>query len=131
MARFSFFGFGRGTAPASPMAESFSSCDVPGSPCAPSEPDLEPAVTRRLRQFDQALGAAVVDLDRIRDISWAGIPDGRRPSIWRLFLDYEPVNRSLREQTLSHKRLDYFDCLERVFGESHRYLWTVIPLRMM
>jgi len=79
---------------------------------------------RREAQFDSILTQPVVDLDRIRSISWAGIPDRLRAVVWRLFLDYEPVNRSLKDSTLKHKRSDYFDCLERVYSESQRHLWT-------
>jgi hypothetical protein len=66
----------------------------------------------------------VVDLDRIREISWAGIPDEFRAPVWRLFLDYEPVNSTIRAATLDHKRRDYFDCVDRVFSEGQRHLWT-------
>lgn len=79
---------------------------------------------KKIRTFAGLLSNPVVNLERIRDISWAGIPDQFRPTIWRLFLDYEPVNAALRVQTLEHKRADYFDCLQRVFGESQRHLWT-------
>ena len=79
---------------------------------------------KKVRTFAGLLSNPVVNLERIRDISWAGIPDQFRPTIWRLFLDYEPVNAALRVQTLEHKRADYFDCLQRVFGESQRHLWT-------
>lgn len=83
------------------------------------------AETERLeRQFTQLLSATVIDIEQIRKFSWKGIPNQFRATVWRLYLDYEPVNSSLRAQTLEHKRTDYFDCLERVFGESQRHLWT-------
>jgi hypothetical protein len=66
----------------------------------------------------------VVDLDKIREVSWAGIPPPLRANVWRLFLHYEPVNSAIRSATLQHKRTDYFDCVERVFSENQRHLWT-------
>jgi hypothetical protein len=82
------------------------------------------AALRRRRRFDELLAATVVDLDRIREISWAGIPEDFRATVWRLFLDYEPVDSVIRAATLQHKRNDYFDCVERVFSERQRHLWT-------
>jgi hypothetical protein len=79
---------------------------------------------RRQARFNELLSVSVIDLDRIREVSWAGIPDSVRATVWRLFLDYEPVNSAIRAATLQHKRTDYFDCVERVFSESQRHLWT-------
>lgn len=79
---------------------------------------------RREQLFDSLISAQVIDLHKIRSISWAGVPKKFRARIWRLFLDYEPVNSSNRELTLDHKRNDYFDCLERVYSPSQRRLWT-------
>ncbi|OHS96795.1 TBC domain containing protein [Tritrichomonas foetus] len=106
------------------MTTSFSSSQVSEIKDVPPPPSPEKPFQKKLRQFSGLLESNVVNLDKIREISWAGIPDQFRPSIWRLFLDYEPVNSSLRKQTLEHKRSDYFDCLSRVFGESQRHLWT-------
>jgi hypothetical protein len=78
----------------------------------------------RHNRFSELLSAAVVDLDRIREISWAGIPTAFRATVWRLFLDYEPINAAIRSATLQHKRSDYFDCLDRVFSDAQRHLWT-------
>jgi hypothetical protein len=53
----------------------------------------------------------VIDLDKLRAMSWGGFPSEYRASLWRLFLDYEPVNTRVRDATLEHKRKDYFDCV--------------------
>jgi hypothetical protein len=79
---------------------------------------------RRQDRFQGLLSASVIDLGRIREVSWAGIPDPFRAAIWRLFLDYEPVNSAIRAATLQHKRSDYFDCVLRVSSEIQRHLWT-------
>jgi hypothetical protein len=74
--------------------------------------------------FRKILSQGLIDLDAIRGMSWAGIPVEFRATVWRLFLEYEPVNAAVRESALLHKRSDYFDCVERVFSEGQRYLWT-------
>ena len=79
---------------------------------------------RRVNQIQAILEQPIIDLESIRAMSWAGIPDQYRARVWRLFLDYEPVNVSLTEQTLRHKRNDYFDCLERVYSGHQKNLWT-------
>ena len=89
---------------------------------SPTRSDRQNA--RQAQQFRLILSAPVVDIEKMKEISWAGVPDAYRASVWRLFLDYEPVNCSIRDSTLRYKRNDYFDCLERVFGESQRHLWT-------
>lgn len=79
---------------------------------------------KKEQQIEFILSQQVVDLDKIRALAWSGIPDQYRAEVWRLFLDYEPVNKNLRQATLDHKRNDYFDCLDRVYSESQRHLWT-------
>ncbi|EAY04116.1 TBC domain containing protein [Trichomonas vaginalis G3] len=79
---------------------------------------------KREMMIENLLSQNVIDVEKIRNMAWAGIPDRFRAEIWRLFLDYQPVNKNLSETTLTHKRNDYFDCLERVYSESQRHLWT-------
>ena len=55
---------------------------------------------KRELQIEQLLQEPIIDLEKIRNMAWAGIPSQHRARIWRLFLDYEPVNTSLTEQTL-------------------------------
>lgn len=94
----------------------------------PSPPELSDSGlmggSRTVHKFAALLEVPVVDIEKIREISWAGIPNKYRATVWRLFLDYEPVNSAIRAATLQHKRNDYFDCVERVFSESQRHLWT-------
>lgn len=99
-----------------------------------NQPSSAPATTplyvpadpneKRELLIENILSQNVIDVEKIRSMAWAGIPDRFRAEIWRLFLDYQPVNKNLSEQTLEHKRNDYFDCLERVYSESQRHLWT-------
>ncbi|OHT03930.1 TBC domain containing protein [Tritrichomonas foetus] len=79
---------------------------------------------KRTRLFQGILSERVVNLEKLKSLSWAGVPDQFRADVWRLFLDYMPINSVNRDSSLSHKRSDYFDCAERLFGESQRNLWT-------
>ena len=74
--------------------------------------------------FQNALEQPLVDIDKIRECAWMGIPEKLRPEVWRLFLDYQPISRDSSLATLTHKRNDYFDCLERLYGRSQQTLWT-------
>jgi hypothetical protein len=46
-----------------------------------------------------------------------------RASVWRLLLEYSPLNSSLRASALQRKRADYFDCVDRLYSERQRHLW--------
>ena len=79
---------------------------------------------RQNRQFAALLSTSIVDLDKIKEISWMGIPEKMRARVWRLFLDYEPISSDIADATLEHKRKDYFDCLDRLFSAAQQQLWT-------
>ena len=68
--------------------------------------------------------STIIDVEKLKSNAWKGIPFIYRPHVWRIFLDYEPANTSLSASVLQHKRNYYFDCLDRVFNESQRHLWT-------
>ena len=114
--------------------ESFSSSDMlkmlAKSPEAAEElekisrSNSESSEDRQIRDFSSLLSSSIINIQKIRSISWAGIPDQFRATVWRLFLDYEPANQVLKNQALEHKRNDYFDCLGRVYNESQKKLWT-------
>lgn len=78
----------------------------------------------REARFASLLESPVVDVERLRSISWAGVPGVYRARVWRLFLDYEPLNESVAGEVIERKRSDYFRCLERIYGESQQRLWT-------
>lgn len=80
--------------------------------------------TKRMREFNAFLSCPIVDLERIRSMSWSGIPSNHRARVWRLFLDYEPTSIEQAPIALGHKRKDYNDCMKRLFSEEQRGLWT-------
>lgn len=94
------------------------------SPSRTSNTPISSTDIKRLREFNAFLSTSVVDLDKIRQISWSGIPSHHRARVWRLFLDYEPTSIEQAPAALSHKRKDYFDCMKRLFSVEQRGLWT-------
>jgi hypothetical protein len=120
-----------GPATTSPGRSSPISKPTPPSParvniteCSPVSSPKQRKQEKQNRQFTQLLSNSIVDLDRIREISWQGIPYRFRARVWRLFLDYEPINSEQAPSTLAHKRKDYFDCLSRLVSPSQKQLWT-------
>ncbi|OHT06142.1 TBC domain containing protein [Tritrichomonas foetus] len=74
-------------------------------------------------QFSTVLcNTGIVDLSKLREITWVGIPDQYRSRSWRLLLDYEPTNSDQAQNMLNHKRLDYLDCRNRLLNQEN--LWT-------
>lgn len=91
-----------------------------GSSVSPRQSEYE----RRYHQFARLLSMPVVDIDSLKGIAWSGVPRCFRARVYRLFLDYEPIDSSQAAQSLSHKRLDYLGCMERMFSAPQRALWT-------
>jgi TBC1 domain family member 2 len=68
------------------------------------------------RKFDELLAEDVVNLQKLRELSWGGIPERYRGTIWRLLLGYLPANRDRREGTLTRKRREYAEILPVYFN---------------
>ncbi|KAH0777744.1 hypothetical protein KY290_009155 [Solanum tuberosum] len=69
----------------------------------------------RLMKFTKELSATTVILEKLRELSWNGIPSYLRPNIWRLLLGYAPPNSDRRDGVLRRKRLDYLDCVAQYY----------------
>lgn len=50
---------------------------------------------------------SVVDLNQLRSMAWAGIPNSVRPITWKLLLNYLPVIQVKRASVLERKRAEY------------------------
>mmetsp|Transcript_6996 Transcript_6996/g.9668 ORF Transcript_6996/g.9668 Transcript_6996/m.9668 type:complete len:442 (+) Transcript_6996:140-1465(+) len=72
-----------------------------------SESLIEQNEEEKLNQFLLLLGRQVVDLDKLRKMSWSGIPVPVRPTCWKLLLGYIPADLDLRQKVLKQKRLEY------------------------
>ncbi|KAH7833346.1 hypothetical protein Vadar_005314 [Vaccinium darrowii] len=69
----------------------------------------------RLMKFTKALSGPTVILDKLRELSWSGVPPYLRPTVWRLLLGYAPINSDRREGVLRRKRLEYLDCVAQYY----------------
>jgi hypothetical protein len=87
------------------------------APPAPLYRPVKSPQALRMHEYESLLASPIVDVQRLRDICWSGIPDPFRARVWRLLLDYEPVNQSIRQTVLCRRRSDYLDCASRVYGD--------------
>lgn len=82
---------------------------------------------RRWREFLRCLNGAEgndvgagasgnVDLTRLRELSWNGIPTELRPIAWPLLLGYLPSQASTRPSVLAKKRAEYTQAVALAFG---------------
>ena len=75
---------------------------------------------QRLARFDKLLGAdiEVVDLAKLREASWSGIPPKYRAVGWQLLLGYLPSNVEYRADALQRKRREYWESVPQYFDVS-------------
>lgn len=89
----------------------------------PSLPQLRRATSvrtkRRWREFLRCLqppNSSSVDLPKLRELSWNGIPSELRPIVWPLLLGYVSPNSSVRAAALAKKRQEYRRAVTLAFG---------------
>ncbi|KAJ3100414.1 GTPase-activating protein [Phlyctochytrium bullatum] len=71
----------------------------------------------RFTKFKTILESNNVDLEQLKKLSWMGIPDEIRPTVWKLLMAYLPANSDRREATLDRKRKEYQEYVNLSFGE--------------
>ncbi|KAK8515986.1 hypothetical protein V6N13_093243 [Hibiscus sabdariffa] len=69
----------------------------------------------RVVKFSRELSGQTVILERLRELSWSGVPPYMRPNVWRLLLGYAPSNSDRREGALRRKRVEYLDCVAQFY----------------
>ncbi|WOL15596.1 GTPase-activating protein GYP1-like [Canna indica] len=69
----------------------------------------------RVAKFTKELSRPAVILEKLRELSWSGVPPYMRPNIWRLLLGYAPPNSDRRQIVLARKRLEYVDCVSQYY----------------
>lgn len=60
-----------------------------------------------------------IQLEKLRAATWNGIPETipqMRCESWKLLLDYTPIDKSQLKLTLERKRQEYFDIVDKYFG---------------
>ncbi|CAL4984939.1 unnamed protein product [Urochloa decumbens] len=69
----------------------------------------------RIAKFTEELSRPAVILDKLRELSWSGVPPYMRPNIWRLLLGYAPPNKDRRDGVLTRKRLEYVEYVSQYY----------------
>lgn len=81
--------------------------NVPGTPVLTVSEKLERLLT------DSGL-----NLDALKKLSWAGLPNSHRAAVWKILLGYVPTNLSRRRDTLQRRRREYWEAVEQHYGTS-------------
>ncbi|XP_069357017.1 TBC1 domain family member 22B [Maniola hyperantus] len=86
----------------------------------------------KLERFQQLLHSAVLDLDELKQLSWAGIPTKARAVTWRLLAGYLPASAERRADTLERKRADYRHLVRQYYDaereeDTYRQIHIDIP----
>ena len=94
--------------------------DIPSSLPRPNsrERDKNERAAIKVKKFDDVLKEDPIDLDRLKDLCWNGIPLKLRPYAWRLLNGYLPPNKDRQTETLERKRRDYFQLVESIFNNT-------------
>ncbi|CAG2167714.1 unnamed protein product [Oppiella nova] len=86
---------------------------------ATSTPNTAPIITEtdpKLAKIKKIVfDDEVTDLNQLRSLAWAGIPNEVRPITWKLLLGYLPIVRSKRRQIADRKRAEYQDLVNRYY----------------
>mmetsp|Transcript_34244 Transcript_34244/g.39947 ORF Transcript_34244/g.39947 Transcript_34244/m.39947 type:complete len:416 (+) Transcript_34244:31-1278(+) len=70
--------------------------------------DLTKKNDRTLQQFRAIIDdAPVCSLEKLKQLSWSGVPQETRSVAWKLLFEYIPLNRDKREAALAKKRAEY------------------------
>ncbi|KAL0584883.1 hypothetical protein ABG067_005327 [Albugo candida] len=69
----------------------------------------------RAEQLSQLFENDVIDLDKLRELSWGGIPQEFRSNAWKLLLGYMPTKKDRREGMIQRKRQEYIDLLRQYY----------------
>ncbi|CAD7702645.1 unnamed protein product [Ostreobium quekettii] len=71
------------------------------------QPTVRSHSVLREEKLQKLLRAKMVNMDRLRELAWNGIPPGRRAVCWRLLLGYLPPNSDRQLAVLQRKRREY------------------------
>ena len=79
-------------------------------------PDPNSIGNARRSQIHEVITAETVDLDKLRELSWGGVPAEYRPKAWQLLLGYLPARKDRRSAALTRKRQEYSDCVRQYYN---------------
>eukprot|EP00736_Rhodelphis_marinus_P013591 Rmarinus@m.27647 len=61
----------------------------------------------RVLQYSEAIAVDTIDITRIRELAFEGVPEDFRPTYWKILLNYLPDNRRSWQDFLSDQRAQY------------------------
>ncbi|XP_022656470.1 TBC1 domain family member 22B-like isoform X1 [Varroa jacobsoni] len=103
----------------------------------PSVRAFEPPQRKGLEhKFQDILDADEPDLEKLRALSWKGIPTRVRPLVWKILSGHLPANTERRRAVLDRKREEYFGFVEKYYDnrcedqmhqETYRQIHIDIP----
>ncbi|KAI9327488.1 rab-GTPase-TBC domain-containing protein [Obelidium mucronatum] len=99
--------------------------DPPGSPGRPksAEAEMLGAVAElnskaiRFKKFEALLELPLVDMEQLKKLSWMGVPEEIRHTVWKLLMGYLPTNSTLRDKILAQKRSEYEEYCSQQFSD--------------
>eukprot|EP01012_Entosiphon_sulcatum_P026981 TRINITY_DN32504_c0_g1_i1.p1 TRINITY_DN32504_c0_g1~~TRINITY_DN32504_c0_g1_i1.p1 ORF type:complete len:361 (+),score=33.23 TRINITY_DN32504_c0_g1_i1:43-1125(+) len=80
--------------------------------------DHTPPLSEKHLKLQEILQSDNVDLLKLREATWGGIPDSLRPECWMLLTGYLPANRE-RRATIDRKRAEYAQHVDRYFNSAY------------
>lgn len=103
----------------------------------PSVKAFEPPQRKGLLQkFQDILDSEAPDLEKLRSLSWKGIPTQVRPLVWKILSGYLPERKDRRRSVLDRKRDEYFGFVRQYYDnrsedsmhqETYRQIHIDIP----
>jgi hypothetical protein len=69
--------------------------------------------TRSEKDYLLLFDEPIIDLEKVKNMAWHGIPRAFRAKTWKLLLKYLPQNKSNQEASLKRKREEYYEFVVR------------------
>ncbi|ODQ64281.1 RabGAP/TBC [Nadsonia fulvescens var. elongata DSM 6958] len=83
----------------------------------------------KILRFKSILSEVNIDLERLKQLAWSGIPRELRSMSWQLLLGYLPTNSERRKSTLARKRQEYRDGVSQTFSKPlDQTMWHQISI---
>lgn len=79
---------------------------------------ISPVVTTA-EKLDSLLAEPVLNLDAMKKLAWAGLPNIARAAVWKILLGYLPTNSARRKDTLERRRREYREAVEQHYDSSN------------
>ncbi|EFA80637.1 RabGAP/TBC domain-containing protein [Heterostelium album PN500] len=80
-----------------------------------SELKMSQARNNNSLAFKSILDQPVINIDRLRALSFGGIPMEHRPIVWQILLNYLPPEKKLHGRILSDKRNQYVQLVQKFY----------------